>query len=163
MKTFFVVLCFLVAVEAQAQVSPVPENAGRHLDRTVFGLGLSAGVASGFGLSFRQHFPSDFSYQIVGGIIKADTKLHYNIGMEVQYDVVHGDKTRYFVGGATGYFYSGPTTQNDLSGPFRLGGGIGGEWSNVAPFHLAAEVLFTYFSDGTVLPLPQVSCHYYFF
>ncbi len=146
---------------AVSQVSPSTQTT--HLEKNVFGLGLSAGLTSGFGISFRQHFPSEFSYQFIGGIIKTDTRLHYNLGSEIQYDVFHGTTTRFFTSGGIGYFYSGESGNNYLSAPLRIGAGIGGEWSNIASFHIAGELMFTYFSDGTVLPLPQLSAHYYFF
>lgn len=157
------IMCVVLLVSSShAQVSK-PKEGSTHMDRSIFGLGFSAGLASGFGLSFRQHLPGDVSYQIVGGIIKVDRKLHYNLGGELQYDLIRGESTRFLVAGALGLFYSGEDGKNDLAAPFRIGFGIGGEWKNLESFNVAAELLFTYFSDGTVLPLPQVSAHYYFF
>jgi len=138
---------------------------GQHtmeVTRSIYGLGLSAGVASGFGLSFRHHPPGFFSYQIVGGVIKVDDKTDYNIGGELQFDMTRGDRSRFFADASTGYFYSG-NNGNDLAGPYRLGLGLGWEWGNFDPMNMSAELLFTYFSDGTILPLPQVALHYYFF
>jgi hypothetical protein len=152
---------FFVLGSVIAQVSPA--NQSQHFQSPVFGLGLSASMVSGFGISFRQHFPSELSYQVVGGIIKTDTHLHYNLGGELQYDVFHGEATRFYTSGGLGYFYSGEEGNNSLSAPLRIGIGIGGEWSNLASFHFASALMFTYFSDGTVLPLPQISAHYYFF
>jgi hypothetical protein len=161
-SVLIVVFTILLAAAVTAQVS-VPENASVQTDRSIFGVGLSAGMASGFGLSFRHHLPGSLSYQIVGGIIKADSKTYSNIGGEIQVDFVKGEVTRFYGSVAAGYFYKGSSGNNDLAGPVRGGFGVGGEWLNLNPFHFAGELLFTYFSDGTILPLPQVSAHYYFF
>ena len=92
-----------------------------------------------------------------------DTKLHYDIGGQVQYDLVRGETTRFYACGGMGYFYSGESGHNDLNGPFRLGAGIGGEKGRLESFSFSGELMFTYFNDGTVLPLPQLSAHYYFY
>ncbi|MBI1805338.1 MAG: hypothetical protein HY033_11520 [Ignavibacteriae bacterium] len=156
------VCTLLVLGTVSGQVTVLPEQ-HKHIDRSIFGLGLSAGVASGFGISFRHHLPGDFSYQLVGGIIKTDRKTHATIGGEMQVDFVRGESVRFFGDGAVGYFFSGEQGNNDLDAPLRFGLGVGAEWRSGELFHLTGELLFTYFSDGTILPLPQVSAHYYFF
>ncbi|HUL44125.1 MAG TPA: hypothetical protein VLY03_07180 [Bacteroidota bacterium] len=162
MKTCGALLAtFLVVVPGPAQVLTSGQHT-REVSQSIYGLGLSAGVASGFGLSFRHHLPGFFSYQIVGGVIKVDNKTDYNIGGEVQFDMTRGDRSRFFADASTGYFYSGDGG-NTLAGPYRLGLGLGWEWGNFDPMNMSAELLFTYFSDGTILPLPQVAIHYYFF
>jgi len=162
MKTFCAVIATILAVSAgSAQVLTEGQHT-REVGQSIYGLGLSAGVASGFGLSFRHHLPGFFSYQIVGGVIKVDDKTDYNIGGELQFDMTRGDRSRFFADASTGYFYSG-NGGNNLSGPYRLGLGLGWEWGNFEPMNMSAELLFTYFSDGTILPLPQVALHYYFF
>jgi hypothetical protein len=133
------------------------------LRENVFGLGLFGGPASGLGLSFRHHLPSPFSYQITGGIIKVDQRLSYDLGFEAQYDLVRGPASRFFVSGGTGYFYSGKHGWNDMDAPGRLGLGVGGELALASGIHSTLELLFTYFTDGTVLPLPQFGFHYYFY
>jgi hypothetical protein len=163
MSILLAVIILGAAPPARSQVTPPAREAAR-IDRSIFGLGISAGVASGFGLSFRQHMPGELSYQLIGGIIKTDIRTHYNLGGELQFDLRRGQSSRFFAEGAMGYFYSGESGHNDLEGPLRMGAGIGGEWSNGAqPLAVTLEILFTYFSDGTVLPLPQASLHYYFF
>ena len=162
--TFAILLILLLSGRGLSQVVTPSNETSRDLGQTVYGLGLKAGCAGGFGLSFRHHFPTPFSYQLVGGIIKVNTKLRYDIALELQYDLVRGEASRFFACGATGYFYSSESSvPNDLEGPWRVGLGIGGEWLRVQPFHLTAELMFTYFSDGTVLPLPEIGAHYYFF
>lgn len=153
----------LWSIYGEAQVVVPNENQPTKLGKTVYGLGFAVGFGTGLGVSFRHHFPSELSYQIVGGIIKVDTKLQYDLGAEAQYDLIRGGKTRFFVAGGFGYFYSGESGSNNLSGPFRIALGVGGEFSNIRMVHITLEGMFTYFSDGNILPLPQVSAHYYFF
>ncbi len=160
---FLVGMCALMIVHARAQVVVPNQNQPTKLGRTVYGLGFAAGIGTGLGISFRHHLPSEVSYQIVGGIIKVDAKLLYDLGMEAQYDLTRSESTRFFAGGGFGYFYSGESGSNSLSAPFRIALGVGGEFSNIRFVHLTLEGMFTYFSDGTILPLPQVSVHYYFF
>jgi hypothetical protein len=92
-----------------------------------------------------------------------DDKLKYDFGAEIQYDLVRGPGGRFFAAGASSYFYSGTNGINDMNGPGRVGLGVGGEAFIGVGFHATADLLFTYFTDGTVLPLPQVGIFYYFY
>jgi hypothetical protein len=161
MKSLVIVFLIVNVISSGTAQIAEPKQNMENIDNSVFGLGFSAGAASGFGLSFRHHLPGDFSYQIIAGVIKADNKTLYNVGGELQYDFVRGGTARFFGGGALGYFYKG-SSSNELKGPFRIGLGIGGELQKLDPFYIAGELLFTYFTDGTILPLPQISAHYYF-
>ena len=133
------------------------------LRTNVFGLGVAAGPATGVGLSFRHHLPSVFSYQITGGIIKVDDKLSYAVGFAANADLVRGARSRFYVGGGVGYYHSGRSDRNELEGPARIAAGIGGELHVGNGFHALGEIMFVYFSDGNVLPLPQVGLFYYFY
>jgi hypothetical protein len=159
----FGLFLILFIIPAQGQVSVPNSDQATELGQTVFGFGFSGGAVSGFGLSFKHHLPSALSYQIVAGVIKADNKVRYNFGGEGQYDLIRSEKTRFFACGGLGYFYSGESGENELSGPFRAGLGLGIETSTSKSIGVAAELLFSYFSDGTILPLPQLSAHYYFY
>ena len=164
MKRYLSVLCCLLYTElALGQVLLPNKDQPIGLSQSVFGLGLSAGYLSGFGLSFRHHLPSVISYQIVAGIIKTDAKSNYNLGGQIQYDLVRGEGTRFYGCGGMGYFYSGESGHNDLEGPFRIGLGIGAVGGRMESFSISGELNFTYFSDGSILPLPQLSAHYYFY
>jgi hypothetical protein len=103
------------------------------------------------------------SYQIVGGIIKVDQRLSYSLGTELQFDLVRSALARFYVGGGAGYYYSGSSSHNEMDGPGRLGIGIGGEYGAGPNLNVAMALMFTYFSDGTVLPLPEIGIHYYFY
>lgn len=156
-------LFLLGATSASAQVV-VPAPGREPGWRTnVFGLGIAAGAASGLGLSFRHHLPSVMSYQLTGGIIRVNDRLSYDIGMEVQFDLARGPVSRFFVGSGAAYYYSGSASHNDMAGPARFGVGIGGEYAGGSGLHVSGNLMFTYFSDGNVLPLPQIGLFYYFY
>ena len=152
-----------LAVPAQGQVM-LPDKGGERVVReNIFGLGLGGGPATGVGLSFRHHLPGSWSYEFTGGIIKVDAKTSYAVGGEIQYDLVRTPMTRFFVAGGMGYYYGGRGRGNTLDGPIRVGVGVGGEVPMSSGFHVSGELLFTYFSDATVLPLPQIGVYYYFY
>jgi hypothetical protein len=102
------------------------------------------------------------SYQVTGGIVKTDGKLRSDIGVELQYDLARNDRSRFYVAGGFSYFYSGRNGNNEMDAPNRGGIGIGGEWTMNGGLHMLGDVLFTFFADGSVLPLPQVGFYYYF-
>jgi hypothetical protein len=152
----------LSAPVARAQAT-LPLQGGEQINRNVFGIGVSAGPVSGIGLSFRHHLPARFSYQVTGGIIKVDEKLSYALGAEAQFDFTRKESDRFYLVLAAGYYYTGKPDENELEGPARAGLGVGAELSLGGPLHVNGELLFSYFSDGNVLPLPQVGLHYYFY
>ncbi len=159
----FCVLFVVFTALTQAQVV-LPNGAGAPAMRqSVFGLGFFAGPAGGLGISFRHHLPSTFSYQVTGGIINTDNELHYDVGVEIQLDLVRGPTGRFYAAGASSYFFSGKGGDNKMSGPGRIGLGVGGEAAIGYGFHVSGELLFTYFTDSTVLPLPQIGIFYYFY
>ncbi|MFI5253579.1 MAG: hypothetical protein ACHQQQ_14235 [Bacteroidota bacterium] len=166
MKKFILTLTLLlVSFSGRAQVIGSASTQPVALGRTVFGLGAAIGLAGGMGVSFRHHFPSVMSYQIVAGIIKPDNRLSYDFGFELQADIMKGISNRFYACAATGYYFTGEGGVNELEAPYRVGIGAGNEWTNVntSQFHIALEILLTYFSNDTVIPLPQLSAHYYFF
>jgi hypothetical protein len=152
----------LLAASAAGQVVTPDRGSAGSMRESVFGLGFAAGPASGLGLSFRHHLPSILSYEINGGVIKVDDRMLYDIGAELQLDLSRSGSTRFFAAGAFSYFYAGSANHNEMSAPERVGLGLGGEMHSSAGFHVTLELLFTYFADATVLPLPQFGVHYYF-
>ena len=159
--TALLVLLYAAPARTQAVLPERGRDGG--LRTNVYGLGLAAGAASGIGLSFRHHLPGYVSYQLIGGIIKVDNKTSYAVGGEIQYDFIRGAGVRFFAAGALGYYFSGRGNGNEIEGPGRICAGIGAEVPVQGGFHVSGEVLFTYFTDGNVLPLPQVGMHYYFY
>jgi hypothetical protein len=157
----FVIPLFCISF-ANAQVSTSGLSDAKGLSQAVYGLGFSAGWASGVGISFRSHLPSKASVQGVFGIIKTSNKLLLSLGGEYQFDLVRNNTTRFYAGPALGYYYSG-SGKNESSAPFRIGAGVGGEFHVKDALHVSVEGMFVFFSDGRVIPLPQISAHYYFF
>lgn len=154
-------MCILFPSIVFGQVSASGLSQAQGLGKSVYGLGASVGWASGVGVSFRTHFPSKSSVQGVFGIIKTTEKLYLSLGGAYQYDLVRGPASRFYAGAGLGYYYRGHSS-NDVKGPFRIGVGIGGELKLQDAFHVNLEGMFTFFSDGRVIPLPQIGCHYYF-
>lgn len=164
MNCFARLACMLVMVPYPlfSQVSVSGENRAAVFDKSVYGLGLAGGPASGVGISFRDHFPSKVSIQVIFGIIKDKVNTSMSAGAELQYDLIRGNTTRVYFGPGAGYFYTG-SDKNAFEAPTRVGIGVGGEFQIRDALHLSVEGMFVYFSDGTILPLPQASIHYYFF
>ncbi len=155
-------LLFLLVSAAGAQVS-VSDVKGDAFGKSVYGLGFSGGPASGLGISYRYHTEGKSSLQAVFGVFKPKTTdTFYSFGAEFQQDLTRSNSARFFFGAASSYIYNG-SGGNNYSAPFRFGAGLGGEFLMQDAVHFTFEGLFTYFSDGTILPLPQLSIHYYFY
>jgi hypothetical protein len=155
-----ILLVFPVLLHGQVSVSG--ENKAEDFNKSVYGLGFAGGPASGIGISFRDHFPSKLSLQLVFGILKDKVNTFVSTGAEVQYDLVRGNTTRFYFGPAVGYFYNG-SDQNKFDAPTRIGVGLGGEFNIRDALHFSIEGMFVFFSDGSIIPLPQASLHYYFY
>jgi len=145
-----------------SQVSVAGDNKAESFERSVYGLGFAGGPASGVGISFRDHFPSKVSLQLVFGILKDNVNTFVSTGAELQYDLVRGSSTRFYFGPAFGYFFEGSKT-NSFRAPTRVGIGLGGEFNLRDALHFSIEGMFVFFSDGAIIPLPQASVHYYFY
>ncbi len=164
MKCTAIGLLTLIVVPALllSQVNVTGVNKAESFDKSVYGLGFAGGPALGAGVSFRDHFPSRLSAQLVFGILKDNVNTFVSAGAEVQYDLVRGSTTRFYCGPSYGYFYNG-SGSNEFKAPSRFGIGIGGEFNIRDALHFAIEGTFVFFSDGTIIPLPQASLHYYFY
>jgi len=138
MKNILLSLCILSFIPVSvslAQITTSGLSKAEGLSKPVYGLGLSAGWGSGIGLSFRAHLPSKSSLQAIFGIIKSSNKLSMSVGCEYQYDLVRSDETRFFVAATAAYFYNGDG-HNEVTGPFRMGAGIGGEFHVKGALHV---------------------------
>ena len=156
----FLILLFLNVVDAQVTAST---SKGEAFNSGIYGLGFSGGTASGAGVSVRYHTTGKSSYQFVGGVFRpksSDTFMSF--GAEYQYDLIRSNSSRFFTELASSYLYNG-SGGNNYAAPWRAGLGLGGEFSIQEGVHLTFQALFTYFSDGTILPLPQLAFHYYFY
>lgn len=157
-----ILLLFLFVRSSTNSQVTIPEDEVNRVQEMVYGVGFSCGIASGFGLSFRHHFPGNFSYQLIGGIIKVDKKTLFNFGGEIQIDFSRYTTTRFFGTAVLGYFYKGEN-ENSLDGPLRTGIGIGMEYQQSKSICFTGELVFVFFNNGEIIPLPQISAHYYFF
>lgn len=163
MKIFkFIILVSLAASLSYSQIIIPDKDRPTELGRDVFGLGGYVGLGTGMGLSFRHHLASVFSYQFAAGIIKDSRTLLFDAGLELQFDLMRNENLRFYAGGGLGYYYKGKDS-NELKGPLRIALGIGAETKAKSSVHISGNLYFTYFTDGTILPLPQVGIHYYFF
>jgi len=157
-----VALIVVAAGPSDAQVALPEKSQDPGPSESVFGLGLWGGPATGLGLSFRHHLPSRLSYTVTGGILKVDDQLKYDIGVEGQFDLIRNPTNRFFAAVGYGYYYSGKDS-NEMSAPSRVGLGVGGEFALTPWIHTTIELMFTYFSDHNILPLPQLGLYYYFY
>jgi hypothetical protein len=153
--------CFFTP-HADTQVIVGSAQKADNFGQNVYGIGIAGGAATGLGVSFRTHFPSRLSAQAVAGIIKDSQTLSSSLGFQLQYDLVRGRSTRFYAGGGMSYFYSG-SGSNSLEAPIRFGIGIGGEFNIQDALSGSIEGTFTFFNDGVIVPLPQLSLHYYFY
>ena len=152
------VLCF--SAYAQVAASNVKGDA---FGQGLHGLGFSGGAASGAGMSYRYHTQGNSSIQGIVGVFKPKTTdTFYSFGAEFQQDLTRSNSARFYVGLASCYVYNG-SDSNKYVAPFRAGLGLGGEFLIQDALHFTFEGLFTYFSDGSILPLPQLAIHYYFY
>lgn len=156
----FCIVAFLPYAYGQVSVSTVK---GETFGQSIHGLGFSGGPASGVGISYRYHMGSTTSLQGIIGVFKPKSSDTFtSFGLEYQQDLTRSGSARFFFGAATSFFYNG-TGANNYAAPFRAGLGLGGEFLLQDAVHFTFQGLFTYFSDGTILPLPQLAVHYYFY
>lgn len=153
---------YCVSSQSYAQVA-VSNVKGDAFGNSVHGLGFSGGPASGVGISYRYHTEGNVSLQGIIGVFKPkSTDTFSSFGLELQQDLTRSNSARFYIAAAASYFYNG-TDSNKYSAPFRSGIGLGGEFLMQDAVHFSFQGLFTYFSDGTILPLPQLAIHYYFY
>lgn len=134
--------------------------------KTLWGVGGYGGLLSGIGLSARFHPMGRICVQLTGGAIKL-SELMYDFGLEAQFDFDTRGRSRFYgyIGG--GYYYKEGENalkekENTLKGPLRLGLGIAYEWGISEKLVFNLNGAFTYFTNGDILPLPQVGFYYYF-
>ncbi|HEX5316330.1 MAG TPA: hypothetical protein VFX22_06735 [Candidatus Kapabacteria bacterium] len=149
---------------ARAQTSTTGIQAGTVglFSTNVYGVGLSASLCSGMGLTFRQHFAyNPLAYQITGGVWKTHSLGMYDLGAQIQYDLSLSTNRLYALAGG-GYYYYGHTAQ-ELASPARVGLGLGYEMTYANSVGLSLNLLVTVFEpDGDILPLPSLDLLIYF-
>ena len=135
---------------------------------TVYGVGLYGGLLSGTGVGFRYHPAGRFGYQIVAGILSLGDATPFDVGVEAQFDFDARGLSRFYAYIGAGYYDNGETDDPNtseaekLEAPLRIGIGIAYEWPISSKMVFNISGAFTYFTDGTILPLPQAGIFYYF-
>ncbi|MDH7514719.1 MAG: hypothetical protein QHI48_02420 [Bacteroidota bacterium] len=146
--------------------SAVPANAPQNEDmfknNTLWAVGFHLGLLSGIGVSGRFHPPGRFAFQLTAGGIGLKDVVTFNSGLEVQFDFDTDRRTRFYGYAAAGYYYWEDKAGVQDIGPFRAGLGVAYEWDISPKLIFMANLGVTYFSTGTVLPIPQAGLYYYF-
>jgi hypothetical protein len=150
--------------KAVAQTTTTEGEAGQQnvFPVSVYGIGLSASLCDGMGLSFRHHLALlPIAYQITGGIWKTKSLSMSSIGASVQYDLTLSSYRLYAIAGG-GYYYYGANS-NELHSPSRFGLGIGYEVPFSKNIGVSGDLMITLFgSEGDILPLPSVGVLVFF-
>jgi hypothetical protein len=160
-----VAVCLMGANAAQAQTAATEGEAGVQsvFPTNVFGIGLSASLCSGMGLSFRQHFAyTPLAYQLTGGVWKTHTISMYDFGASIQYDLTLSNTYRLYALMGAGYYYYGDST-NELKSPGRFGLGVGYEIPFSKSIAISADIMISLFEpSGDILPLPSIGMLVFF-
>ena len=172
---FAILLASVAPLAAQIQeATAVPittpqEERDLYKDReTLWAIGLHGGLLSGMGLGLRMNYSQRFGFQLVGGAMTWKDKFVYSVGFEGQFDFDTAKRSRLYALAAVGFYDNGeeepkPGDEDKrLKGPLRAGLGVGYEWAVSDKMVLMANGAFTYFSNGSFLPLPQLGIFYYF-
>jgi hypothetical protein len=169
----FVLCCPAAAQQQTVTPSTVilqPTEEDIFLTKDMWGVGLYGGLLSGIGLSGRYHPMGRFGLQLTAGAMKFG-ELAYSFGAEGQFDFDSKGRSRFYGYLGIGYYYfekkvkdaaGTETKENKLAGPARLGLGVAYEWAVSPKLIFNLNAAFTYFTDGTILPLPQAGLIYYF-
>ncbi|MDT8325258.1 MAG: hypothetical protein RRA94_14190 [Bacteroidota bacterium] len=177
MKRRFVYLSFIIPAFLLLATSSLHAQSGEReyfMKKAHWGVGAQAGLMSGMGVGVRFHPQGRFGVQLAGGAI-AGEKTVASVGFEGQFDLDWRNRSRFFVFAGMGYYTNGEDELTVADGtweegkedprlvsPFRAGLGLGYEWDISNTLIFTANIAFTYFSEGTFLPLPQVGLYYMF-
>lgn len=143
------------------------------------GIGFTAGVASGTGVSYQEILPSALGYRGTLFGWKTGGSSFFDIGasgIRVLND--NGRRRVYLIGGTSYWRWSdeetvtefdadgnviGERELNDVKRSWSLGLGVGVDLPLSRDAAISLEGLFTYWGrTGNFLPLPQISVHYLF-
>ncbi len=149
-------------VSAQTTETAVDAGTSAEFNTNVFGVGLSASLCSGMGLTFRHHIAKiPLAYQITGGIWKSGGVTLGDIGAEIQYDLSVSTNRLYAVAG--GGYYPVNFDASDTKSPTRFGVGIGYEQELSKSVGLYGNLMITFFQpSGDILPLPSLGLLVFF-
>ena len=180
MKTFITAISALLLIPALVFGQAEQSDSSMDLDRPnifeqhdVWGVGAHVGLLSGMGLGVRYHPQGRIGFQLAGGVISLGDETPFSIGGEFQFDFDAEGRSRFYGLAGVGYYDNGAvddenTPEKDeleedkLDAPLRIGIGVAYEWDLSAKLVFNANLAFTYFTDGIILPLPQFAIVYYF-
>lgn len=164
----------LALCAAQPLAAQIPYDTDRNQ-----GIGVTAGMASGAGISYQEILPSAFGYRGAAALWKVDDFFFLDAGasgLRVLRD--DGDRRIYLVGSLSYWRRTDEETEpilddndnvigervfDDVDDSWSLGFGAGIEVPFGARAGLSLEALFTYWAEaGDLLPLPQAAIHYHF-
>jgi len=132
-------------------------------EKARWGVGLHAGLLSGWGLGVRYHPIGRMSLQAVGFAWKTSDYLISSFGVEGQFDLDIMDWSRFYTYVGTGFYSNGKSNGDELKSPFRVGAGIAYEWGITGKLVLNLNLGFTYFARSSEFwPSPQSALVYYF-
>lgn len=170
-----VAFALLFAFQSTAEAQDGGTERPYYMQKARWGVGAQAGLMSGMGVGVRFHPQGRFQVQIAGGAISGGEGLAAAVGIEGQLDFDWRDRSRFYGFVGMGYYTNGedeltiedgtwaPGKEDPrLDSPFRAGVGLGYEWDISNTLIFSASVAFTYFSEGTFLPLPQIGVYYLF-
>jgi hypothetical protein len=168
-------LALLVGIQQTTVAQDAAGDRPYYMQKAHWGIGAQAGLMSGMGVGVRFHPLGRFGVQLAGGAISGGEGLAGNVGIEGQYDFDWRDRSRFFGFIGMGLYTNGEEELTVAAGtweqgkedprldsPFRAGVGLAYEWDISNTLIFSASVAFTYFSEGTFIPLPQVGLYYLF-
>ena len=171
----FVAFAMLIVFASAADAQDSGAERPYYMQKAHWGVGAQAGLLSGMGVGVRYHPLGRFQVQLAGGAISGGEGLAAAVGIEGQLDFDWRDRSRFYGFVGMGYYTNGeeeltvaagtwePGKEDPrLDSPFRAGVGLGYEWDISHTLIFSASVAFTYFSEGTFLPLPQAGVYYLF-
>lgn len=164
-------LVLLAAVSLRAQT---PYNNRRNQ-----GIGGSFGLASGAGISYQEILPSAWGFRGALALWKQSDLFFLDIGVSGLRVLDDNGRRRFYLIAATSYWRKaedeqleifdendnliGEITVTKVDDSWALGFGVGAEVPLGSSVGLAADAVFTYWSDtGSLLPLPQIAVYYLF-
>lgn len=171
MKNFYQMLfrttLIALALTAMPAISAADEDsvATNITKQSYFGVGAQLGLATGSGITVRHTWPMGLTIEGTAFFFSTGRPI-WNFGAEAQYLLSSGEMDRFYALGGVGFYYNGGTAQqNTLTGPTRIGIGVGYEWFVSNAMSLSGELPFTAFLGSgkvSVLPLPQLQFMFYF-
>ncbi|HEY3875941.1 MAG TPA: outer membrane beta-barrel protein [Candidatus Kapabacteria bacterium] len=168
-----IILIAIFSTASRSQTGATAEDSlgQTAISKTIYGLGLNFSTLSGLGVSGKIHFDHHLSAMVTGYVSKSSDETYYNLGLELQYDLMVRDRTRlYAMAGYShwydnsgydsyddGYVYSPPATDH-------FGAGFGLELNFISDDLCidGSVALVSNQPSGDLTIYPAIGTHYYF-